>query len=237
MRIARLVVAASLTALAASSLSAQDADRSVKDGGVKVAGWKARIDRRAMTQGKTVNDSKFAAEAGGYRVSVGPAGNFWNPANVAKGNYEVKATFKELKMAATHPHSYGIFIGGRDLETEHETLMYCIAYGNGTYAIKTFHGADVKTLVAPTAHDALKKADANGESTNTVGWRVKGGKASCMINGAEVKSFRKTEVVGANKLTSLNGIYGIRVSHNLELQIGPIAVSKWGLSHRGWKWA
>ena len=225
MRIAPLFIAASLS-LAASTLSAQDADRSVKDGGVKVSGWKARIDRRAMTQGKTVNDSKFASDGSGFRASVGPAGNFWNPANTAKGDYEIKATFKELKMAASHPHSYGLFIGGNDLESDNETLMYCIAYGNGTYAIKTFHGAKVTTLVNPTAHAALKKADANGEATNTIGWRVKGGKASCVINGAEVKSFDKAEVVGADKLTSTDGVYGIRVSHNLELQISPITMTK-----------
>jgi hypothetical protein len=225
MRIAPLFVAAALS-LAATSLSAQEADRSVKDGGIKVAGWKARIDRKAMTQGKTINDSKFVADAGGFRVSVGPAGNFWNPANVAKGDYEIKTTIKELKMAASHPHSYGLFIGGNDLESDNETLMYCIAYGNGTYAIKTFHGAKVTTLVEPTASDALKKADANGESTNTIGWRVKGSKASCVINGTEVKSFDKSAVIGPDKLTSTDGTYGIRVSHNLELQISPITITK-----------
>ncbi|MES2525247.1 MAG: hypothetical protein V4617_21330 [Gemmatimonadota bacterium] len=227
MRIARLVIAASVATLAAGSLSAQDADRSVKDGGVKVADWKARIDRKAMTQGKTVNDSKFAADANkGYRLSVGPAGNFWSEKNVAKGNYEVKATFKELKMAASHPHSYGIFIGGKDLESENETLMYCIAYGNGTYAVKTFHGAKVTTLVDKAAHPALKKADANGEATNEIGWRVQGNKATCVINGAEVKSFDKAEYAGADKINGTDGVYGIRVSHNLELQVSPITLTK-----------
>ena len=222
MRIATLVIAASLTTFAASELAAQDADRSVKDGGVKIAGWKARVDRRPLSQGKTANDSKLVADGAGYRLSVGPAGNFWNDKNVAKGDYEVKATFKELKMAASHPHSYGLFIGGADLESDNETLMYCIGYGNGTYAVKTFHGAKVTTVVPPTAHAALHKADANGESTNEIGWRVKGDKASCMINGQEVKSFAKSEVVGADKLTSTDGTYGIRVSHNLELAISPI---------------
>jgi hypothetical protein len=225
MRIAPLFVAAALS-LAATSLSAQEADRSVKDGGIKVAGWKARIDRKAMTQGKTVNDSKFASDAGGYRVSVGPAGNFWNPANVAKGDYEIKTTIKELKMAASHPHSYGLFIGGNDLESDTETLMYCIAYGNGTYAVKTFHGAKVTTLVDREASPALHKADANGESTNEIGWQVQGNKASCVINGTVVKTFDKSEVVTADKLTSLDGVYGIRASHNLELVISPLVLSK-----------
>jgi opacity protein-like surface antigen len=209
----------------ASSAQAQDADRSVK-GGIQVAGWKGRVDRRAASQGKTVNDSKLAQDGSTLRLSVGPAGNFWNPAHTASGDYTVKATFKELKMAASHPHSYGIFIGGSDLESDMETLAYCIAYGNGTYAVKTFHGAKVTTLVDREATPALKKADANGESTNEIGWSVKGGKASCVINGTTVKTFEKSELVAADKLKSLDGGYGLRVSHNLELAVSGLTMAK-----------
>jgi hypothetical protein len=208
--------------LLATPLSAQDDDRSVKDGGIKVSGWKAKVDRRPASQGKTVNDSKLVQEGNTLRLSVGPAGNFWNPANTASGDYEVMGTFKEHKMAASHPHSYGMFIGGKDLESDNETLMYCIVYGTGVYSIKTFHGAKVITLVNMEAHDAIKKADANGEATNTIGWRVKGGEASCVVNGQVVKTLKKDEYAGADKLTSTDGVYGLRVSHNLELTVSRI---------------
>jgi hypothetical protein len=221
----RYSVLALAVVLASTTAQAQDADRSVK-GGVQVAGWKARIDRRPMSQGKTVNDSRMVSEGQALRLSVGPAGNFWNPSHTAKGDYTVKATFKEHKMAASHPHSYGIFIGGNDLESDTETLAYCIAYGNGTYAVKTFHGAKVTTLVDREATPALKKADANGESTNEIGWSVKGGKASCVINGTSVKTFDKSELVADDKLKSLDGNYGIRVSHNLELTVSGLAAGK-----------
>ncbi len=217
MRIAPLVLAA-LVAVT-STVSAQDADRSVADGGVKVAGWKGRVDRRPLSQGKTVNDSRLVMENGAFRLSVGPAGNFWSDANVARGDYEVKATFKEHKMAASHPHSYGIFIGGANLESPNETLLYCIAYGSGVYSVKTFHGEKVTTLVNMQASPAINKADANGEATNEIGWRVQGGKPSCVINGQVVKTFENGEVVGADKIVSTDGVYGIRVSHNLELTV------------------
>ncbi len=221
----RYSVLALAVVIASTTAQAQDADRSVK-GGVQVAGWKARVDRRPMSQGKTVNDSKMVSEGQALRLSVGPAGNFWNPSHTAKGDYTVKATFKEHKMAASHPHSYGIFIGGNDLESDTETLAYCIAYGNGTYAVKTFHGAKVTTLVDREATPALKKADANGESTNEIGWSVKGGKASCVINGTSVKTFEQSELVAADKLKSLDGNYGIRVSHNLELSVTGLTAGK-----------
>ncbi len=216
MRILTVVIAASLFA---TSLSAQDPDRTVKDGGVKIDGWKARVDRAPAAQGKTINDSRLAAEGNALRLSVGPAGNFWNPTYTASGNYEVKATFFEHKMTSSHPHSYGIFIGGKDLESDTETLMYCIAYGSGVYSIKTFHGAKVTTLVNMQATPALHKANADGESTNEIGWRVANGTASCVINGTVVKSLTAAEYAGPDKLTSTDGVYGLRVSHNLELTV------------------
>ena len=224
MRVAALVLAASFAATAAI---AQDADRSVGDGGIKVDGWKGRVDRRPMSQGKTVADSRFAAaEGGGFRLSVGPAGNFWNPANTASGDFDVTATFEEHKMAASHPHSYGLFIGGADLESDTETLLYCIVYGDGTFSIKTFHGENVTTLVNREATSALHKANDDGESTNDVAWQVRGGTASCVVNGTEVRSLNNTDIVAADKLTSTDGIYGIRVSHNLELTVTGFASSK-----------
>lgn len=204
--------------LLATPALAQDADR-VVGGGIQIEGWKGRVDRRAATQGRTVNDSRLRNENGALRLSVGPAGNFWNPSHHAHGNYEVSATFKEHRMAASHPHSYGIFIGGNDLESDTETLMYCIAYGNGTYSIKTFHGANVQTLVDRAASPALVKAGENGESTNTIGWRVQGGSASCIINGQSVHTVTSAQAIAADKLKSFDGNYGLRVSHNVELTV------------------
>ena len=219
----RSLIALAATLVVALPVVAQDADRTVAGGGISVEGWRGRVDRRPASQGRTVADSKFGMENGALRLSVGPAGNFWNPAHTARGDYEVKATFKEHKMAASHPHSYGIFIGGADLESETETLMYCIAYGNGTYSVKTFHGASVVTLVDRAAAPALRPAGANGESTNEIGWRVVDGRASCVINGTVVRTFGRADVVGADKLKSTDGVYGLRVSHNLELTVSGLS--------------
>jgi len=222
MRYSILAIAA---LVATTTLHAQDADRSVK-GGITVAGWKGRVDRRPMGQGKTVNDSKFAMEGKDFRLSIGPAAFYYNPANTASGDYTVKATFKEHKMTASHPHSYGIFIGGHDLDSDTETLMYCIVYGTGAYSIKTFHGSNVQTLVNLEKTSVIHQADATGASTNEVGWTVEGGKPSCVINGTKVKTFDKMDVVAGDKLKSLDGVYGIRVSHNLELTVSGFGMSK-----------
>ena len=127
---------------------------------------------------------------------------------MASGDYEAKATFQEHKMASSHPHSYGVFIGGANLESDTETLMYCIVYGTGQFSVKTFHGSNVTTLVNRDTNDALHNAGRVGESTNEIGWRVSGGKAACVVNGTEVASFDMSEVVGDDKIDSTDGSPG-----------------------------
>ena len=103
--------------------------------------------------------------------------------------------------------------------------MYCIVYGTGQFSVKTFHGENVTTLVNREANEALHKADANGESTNEIGWRVSGDKAACVVNGTEVVSLDRSEVVGPEKIDSTDGVYGIRVSHNLELTVTGLTIT------------
>ena len=100
----RFISLAFVALMVATPAMAQDSDRSVEDGGVKVDGWKARIDRRPIRQGMSITDSRFAREGNAFRLSIGPAGDFWNDSNVARGDYEVKATFQEHAMATSHPH-------------------------------------------------------------------------------------------------------------------------------------
>ena len=215
MRSIALAVAA---ALLATPALAQDADRSV-EGGIMVDGWKGKIDRRAVSRGMSIDDSRIVREDGALRLSIGPAGYFWHPDNTASGDYEVGATFHEHAMSSSHPHPYGLFIGGSDLESDTEKLLYCIVYGNGDFVVKTFHGENVTTIRDRGPHAAVKKADADGAAVNHVAWRVQDGTASCLVNGTEVASFQRSEVVGPDKLDSLDGVYGIRTSHNVELTV------------------
>lgn len=196
---------------------AQDADRSVAGGGISVSGWKGKIDAGAVKQGKTINDSKFAKSGDDLHLTIGPAAFYWNDGNKASGNYTVSATFKETKPDASHPHPYGIFIGGKDLETDAPNLLYCLAYSNGNYLVRGFNGGKVETLTPRgSSHAAVNKAAADGV-TQTIAWTVKDGTASCSINGQVVASYDKAALAG--KLASTDGIYGLRVSHNLDVVV------------------
>jgi hypothetical protein len=210
----------------AAAQEQQDADRKVS-GGVTAKGWTGKEDA-GNKQGLTVNDSKFADEGKGFRLSTGPAGLYWNPANVAKGDYTVSATFSEAEQTYNHPHPFGVFIGGSDLGSATPSAMYCAAYRNGNYIIRMFSGGKRVDIVGrPLAHEAVKKAETpKSPVVQEVGWTVKGDAVSCVINGTAVWTGTKADVTGAGKLASTDGIAGIRVSHNSDAMVTGFAIKK-----------
>jgi hypothetical protein len=205
-----------------------DPAKKVAGGGITAPGWKGKVDvGGGNKQGLAITDSKFASEGGGFRITTGPAAIYWNPANTAKGDYSVKATFKEPKQSYGHPHPFGVFIGGNKLESDQQSFVYCVAYRDGTFVIRQFNGPTATTLTRKTPHAAVNKATGpEAEVTNEVGWTVKGNRADCVINGQAVGGFDKTELVGAGKLESLDGVYGIRVSHNSEAVVTGFGTAK-----------
>jgi len=204
----------------------QDADRKVAGGGITAPGWKGKEDA-GNRQGLTVNDAKFAPEGKGFHIITGPPALYWNPANAAKGDYTVTATFDEAKQTINHPHPYGVFIGGSDLESSAPNALYCAAYRNGTYIIRMFAGGKRVDIVGkPTPHDAVKKAAPDAPVEQQVGWTVRGDSVQCLINGTAVWSGRKADVAGSGKLPSTDGIVGVRVSHNADAVMTGFALGK-----------
>lgn len=202
---------------------AMESSRGVTGGGVFVSGWTGAIDASEATAGQTLSNAKLAPEGTGMRVTTGPATAYWNPKNTASGDYTVMATFTEPKFmnVNTHPHPYGIVIGGNDLGTPQQSYLYCAAYGNGNFIVRGFGPAPFQVNGRrPEASPAVHKAAGTGEPvTQDIVVAVKGDKVSCTINGTVVGTYDKSAIVGAGKLKSTDGVYGIRSAHNTDVVV------------------
>jgi hypothetical protein len=209
-----------------------DAARKVPGGGIFATGWKGKVDAAEAGRGSALNDSKFEGSGATFTIASGPAGIYYNPANAQTADYTVSATFTEpaYMSAMSHPHSYGLFIGGNDLETDTPTLLYCTPYGNGNFIVRAF-----PTTFAPPGpagrravpNDAVHKAAGKGDAvTQDVSMSVKGSRVTCSINGTEVANLSKDEIVGDGKLKSVEGIPGIRVAHNVDVKVTNYKVTK-----------
>lgn len=216
LRAGRPVVLLTLLALGATAaLGAQgDPDRTVAGGGAMPAGWHARTDGDAP-----LTNVKFVIMNPGQHVTLGPAAIFWRDADTVSGSYTVEAKFWQFEEPR-HREGYGLFVGGRDLAGSAQHYTYFLIAGNGQFLVKRRDGNSTAVVSGSwAANPAIVKTDSAGKAENTLTIHVAGGKASFRVNGTEVYA---SDAAGLD----VNGVVGYRVNHNLNVHLGPIAITR-----------
>lgn len=184
-------------------------------------GWKMRVDRsESASDPDAPGNIKFVKEGSGFHATNPQAATYWNPAHKAEGSYTVKGTFTLVKPSG-HANYYGLVFGGSAMEGGQQGYLYFLVAQNGMFLVKRREGASTSNVKGRTPNDAVKKPDESGKSTNALEVRVSGDKVDFVVNGTVVHSEAKSALGG-----STDGIYGIRVNHQLEVQIDGFGLSK-----------
>ena len=225
-RLAALVLVS--TAVVSYAQETAASNRKIAGGGIQAPGWTGKVDANAEKAGQTVNDDKLVADGKDMKITTGPPVTYWNPANVAKGDYTVSATFLEPKFMNLndHPHPYGIVIAGNGLGTADQSYLYCAAYGSGKFIVRGMGPESFQLNARGEVNEAVHKAAAPGVPVSQeIAMQVKGDTVSCIINGTVVKTFAKAELVAPGKLKSTDGVWGIRFAHNTEAVVSNLKVT------------
>jgi hypothetical protein len=213
--------------IAAQGMDKMDGNSKIAGGGVFVPGWTGKPDGAGA-----LTDAKFVKEGDAFHITTGPAVTYWNNANKATGDYTVKATFTESHYMNLndHPHPYGIVIGGSDLGTATQSLLYCEAYGDGRFIVRGFSPESPRgfKMNGPgEANAAIHKAASKGAPvTQEIAMTVKGDDVTCSVNGTVVGKYDKKDLIGSGKLKTTDGVYGIRMAHNTEALVTGFSMTK-----------
>jgi hypothetical protein len=184
-------------------------------------GWKMRVDRSTSASDPDAPGAIKFTQSGSALHAVNPqAAVFWNPTNTASGNYTLKGNFTLMKPSG-HTNYYGLVFGGSDLEGPAQSYIYFLVAQDGTWLIKRRDGDATSDVAKKAASDAVKKPDASGKSTNALEVRVGADKIDYVVNGTVVHSTPKS-----GPTAKADGVYGIRVNHQLEVQVDGLAVEK-----------
>jgi hypothetical protein len=184
-----------------------DPDRLVK-GGVFPAGWSVRPDRGSP------NQIKFSQTGEVYHFSMGSAGTFYRSDWMKTGNFTFSARLTQL-AAPSHPISYGLMIGGKDLAGPATTYTYFLVRNLGEYFIANWEGARPTTVADWKANAAIVKQGADGKQTNTLGVEVQGDNVIFSVNGKEMTRLPKSKL-------HAEGMIGFRIGHNLDVDVDQV---------------
>jgi hypothetical protein len=183
-----------------------------QSGGVTANGWEARLDSGRAD----VNDLSFMSMGEGFHVTTGPHAIFWNPSNTGSGTYTLSATFTQTK-ASSHPNSFGLFFGGQELSGDGQRYTYFLIREDGQFLLKQRIGADTEDLTSGWAAHSAVNAIEGGRMTNTLSVEVGASNVRFLSNGTELASVPKAGL-------SVDGIAGVRFSHQLDVHVADFTV-------------
>ena len=185
-------------------------------------GWMERVDRSTSAADPDApGPIKFVAMGTGFHATNPQAAAYWNPANTMSGAYTVKGTVP-LMTPSGHTNYYGLVFAGSGLEGAAQNYLYFLVAQDGTWLVKHREGdATTHDVVPKATNAAINKPGADGKSINALEVRVGASKVDFVVNGTTVHSAPKTGM-----LTKTDGLYGIRVNHQLEVHVDGFTASK-----------
>jgi len=197
----------------ATPAATDDPDKATGGSGVP-AGFVGRVDRASTN----IADAKYTKEGDTWHVQTGPHHIMWAPGDTARGNFTASARLQQVEAPA-HREGYGIFVGGSNLDQPTQKYSYFVVGGTGEYLINTRNGETVTKVRDWTAGTAVPKQDAAGKVDNNLAIRVAGDSVHFMVNNTRVAVLPKSQF-------PTDGIAGLRIGHNLHLQVTPISIAR-----------
>jgi len=172
---------------------------------------------RIALEGDRADPGQFvtAETPDGIRVTTGPGGIAWRPADTVRaGDFRAEATFTLMGAPVAYREGYGIFIGGRNLGESSPRYVYLMVRATGEFMIRRRIGGATETLLDWLPHAAIQRVDADGDTpVNTLAIEVRGDEVRFLVNGTVVFLMPVEEV-------RPYGWAGLRVSHRLDLVLG-----------------
>ncbi len=214
MAVALAIALATLTAGSAQQKpTPAAADKPVAGSGKLPGEWKVRFDK-ADAKPETV-DVKEEKDA--LTFKTGPAGIYYKPNMKAEKDYEVSASFSQLEPAA-QPEEFGLIIAGNDLDKDTQRYTTFLVRQDARFAIQKRAGAVTKNAVAWRPVPAMKEPK-GVKTTHTLIIRALGDSVRFLIGDKEVAKLTRAQVGG-------DGVVGLRINHNLHLQVSKFEVKK-----------
>jgi hypothetical protein len=173
-------------------------------------GWQVRLDRPGSTA-----PIHFMSMNGHLHAVLGPAGIFYQPTAIATGPYTLQGTFT-LNKPSAHPEAFGMLLGGQNLDAANQDYLYFLVRQDGQFMVKHRAGDETHTVIDWTEHAAVRKPGADGKATNTLAVQTGAQGVRFLVNGTEVGTLPR----GVNT----NGIYGLRLNHNLDVVVTDFGV-------------
>lgn len=191
---------------AASQRQDKEADRPVGRSGIP-SGYLGRTDDPE----RKIGHVRYHSAGDGWQVSTGPAHIVYSPGDTVKGEFIVASTFDQMEGRAAS-ESFGLFVGGTDLDRPSQRYTLFIVRGTGEYLVKVREGAETRDIVPWTANRAIVRQRPAGRARYRLAIQVRGDSVRFLSNGTLVMSMKAGTV-------PTDGFAGLRVDQDVHVRV------------------
>lgn len=186
-------------------------------------GWKWSLDRAAHMSagGKAIgSDSlfEFTNMAPGWHVTMGPGGVLHDPREQADHRFILSSELILFPDAALDGE-YGVFVGGKAMESSAAEWVAFVVRGDGSAAVLHRVGGETRPLMPWTRHAGVKPRPAEATVTNVVQVRAEPDSIRFLVNGERVAAFARAAL-------DVNGAFGFRIGSRVNLHVTNLDVTR-----------
>jgi hypothetical protein len=166
-------------------------------------------------------DIFFVNMTPGWHITTRHAAIFYHPANNVQGDYVARTSIYLFGTGGRDREAYGLFLGGRDLDTPGQSYIYFLIRNAGDFLIKSRTGDETTVIEDWQSSEAIVINDnTSGTSVlNELVMRVQSDTLTFEINGVEVASHSPPP-------QSTDGIMGLRVNHGLNMHVADLRIEE-----------
>lgn len=182
-------------------------------------GWIVRSDGSAKgVAGDTV---KLIHRGKGYFLTSGPTSLVWASKNIASGKFILQGVLYSGRSGATIPDGFGIFLGGKDMQTANAKYTEFLVKNDGQFAVFQHSGsrrvalADWTTVAGISLHSGRRDESVRNTFRVVVDDRT----VTLVINRTLAATFPRA-------LFQPDGGFGVRIGTRQQFQIEELALEK-----------
>lgn len=188
--------------------------------GKRPTGWIVRADTTKQA-GHFPDSVKLVYHGQGYFLGSGPSAVVWNPAHVANGTFVLAGVMSSGVSGAAIPDGFGVFLGGRNMQTPQAQYTEFLVRNDGRYAVFHHDGSKIVKLRDWTVVAGINSHSGRRDETvrNTFRVIVDPQNVQLVVNRTLATAFPRAQFMP-------DGTYGVRIGTKQTIQLETLGLEK-----------
>jgi hypothetical protein len=163
-----------------------------------------------------LDDVTYHIRGNRWAITTGPAHIMYSLRDTMSGEFIVASTFDQKEL--DHSASFGLFVGGTDLDQPGRRYTYFSVRANGEYSVQVREGDAIREIIPWTTQKPVGSSTSERRVRHRLAVRVHSDSIRFLYNGTPIAAVQAGSV-------PTDGIAGLRLDRNIRVTVDRLRAS------------